>query len=160
MSLYIYVADQKLRELYCAHKLSKHRYTDSGFDVLLPEQIISFDNNSPRTIHTAIVVAAVNDNEQPTPCLLLPRSSISNTVYRLTNSIGLIDMGYRGEVMAKCDSCYPNDNTGYLIDEGTRLFQIVQHNFLPWKNIYIVDDMSKLPAAPDNRGTGGFGSTG
>jgi dUTPase len=40
------------------------------------------------------------------------------------------------------------------------LFQIVQHNWLPWKQIHIVDTLEELPAAPDNRGEGGFGSTG
>ena len=34
---------------------------------------------------------------------LFPRSSISKTPLRLANSIGLIDGGYRGEIMAVCD---------------------------------------------------------
>lgn len=37
------------------------------------------------------------------------------------------------------------------------LFQLCQHNFLPWENIVIVDE---LPSPPDTRGSGGFGSTG
>jgi dUTP pyrophosphatase len=72
----------------------------------------------------------------------------------MCNSIGLIDAGYRGEVKAMADNL---DNENIRIEEGTRMFQICQHNFLPWKNIVIVNE---LPAPPDNRGSGGFGSTG
>ena len=35
---------------------------------------------------------------------LFPRSSISKTPLRMSNSIGLIDGGYRGEIMASCDN--------------------------------------------------------
>lgn len=160
MSLYICVPNEKLRTLYQNHLKNVHRYTDSGFDILLPQQLIEFDGHSVQTIRTEIMVAAVTENGQTVPCLLLPRSSLSSSPYRLANSIGLIDMGYRGEVMAKCDSAIPNDNTSYLIDDGRRLFQIVQHNFLPWKHINIVENITDLPYAIDNRGSGGFGSTG
>ena len=160
MSLYIYVANEELRNLYKQHLAEKHRYTDSGFDILLPKQLVEFEGHGPKTIYTNIIATALTESGNPAPCLLLPRSSISNSAYRLSNSIGLIDMGYRGEVMAKCDPSLPYDNTPHVIEQGTRLFQLVQHNFMPWKEIRIVDLLEELPAAPDNRGAGGFGSTG
>jgi transposase len=43
-----------------------------------------------------ITVAATDSDGNPYPLLLVPRSSISNSPFRLSNSIGLIDMGYRG----------------------------------------------------------------
>ena len=46
------------------------------------------------------------------------------------------------------------------INNGTRYFQVCQHNFLPWDQIIIVDSLEALPRPPDNRGEGGFGSTG
>jgi dUTPase len=55
------------------------------------------------------------------------------------------------------DNMDPQDETVVCYDSGTRLFQICQHNFLPWKKIILTDE---LPAAPDSRGEGGFGSTG
>ena len=162
MSLYIYVADEDMRNLYKEHLANKHRYTDSGFDLLMPKQYLECDKNwygVGLTVHTGIIVAALTENGNPSPSLLLPRSSICNTPLRLCNSIGLIDMGYRGEVMAKCDFV-PFEIRGYVIEKGDRIFQLVQHNFMPWKYITIVDNPNDLPYAIDNRGTGGFGSTG
>jgi dUTPase len=76
----------------------------------------------------------------------------------MANSIGLIDMGYRGDVKAKVDVLErPND--AYMIPRGSRLFQICQGDFMPWDNVVIVQFERELPRAPDNRGAGGFGST-
>lgn len=159
MSLYVYVADELLRMDMRDH-LQSRRWTDSGFDLLSPYQTLNFvDDALNETFHTGVVVAALNDDLLPAPCMLLPRSSLSATPLRLANSIGLIDMGYRGEVLAKVD-CFDDRVREYEIEHGKRLFQIVQHNWLPWKNIVIVDNLADLPAAPDNRGSGGFGSTG
>jgi dUTPase len=66
-------------------------------------------------------------------------------------------MGYRGELIARVDVMYGDT---YNVTQGTRLFQIVQHNWMPWKNVVLVDSLDQLPAPPDNRGSGGFGSTG
>ena len=41
---------------------------------------------------------------EPCSFLLLPRSSISKTPLRLSNSVGLIDAGYRGELQAPVDN--------------------------------------------------------
>ena len=79
----------------------------------------------------------------------------------MSNQIGLADMGYRGELIARVDNVgHSVFGPGYNIEEGRRLFQIVQHNWLPWNYIYIVDTEDELPSAPDSRGEGGFGSTG
>jgi dUTP pyrophosphatase len=159
MSLYIYTGDDRLRSLYKQH-LKTHRYTDSGFDLCMPEQTIFFNDNClGQAVHTNIIVAALTEQNQTAPVLLLPRSSITGTPLRLSNSIGLIDMGYRGEVIAKCD-CVDDDCKDYPISLGKRIFQLVQHNFMPWKNIIIVENFNDLPYAVDNRGSGGFGSTG
>ncbi len=163
MSLYIYVADEELRNLYRQHLSQKHRYTDSGFDILLPRQTVTASNNQyimGDPVYTSIIVAALTESGHPAPCLLLPRSSISSTILRLSNSIGLIDMGYRGEVIAKCDTAGLGVSIYHIDEQGKRLFQLVQHNFMPWKEIRLVNTMDELPLPPDNRGTGGFGSTG
>jgi dUTP pyrophosphatase len=159
MSLYIYAEDPNLRQLL-NEQLSRHRWTDSGFDIpmLTHEYVGIGDQGMPHlnySIKLGIKVAAVEEGETR-PCLLLPRSSIGGTPFRITNSIGLVDQGYRGEVQAKVDVfCDPNPWAN-----GTRLFQICRHNFLPWTNVVIVSSENDLPDAPDNRGEGGFGSTG
>ena len=77
----------------------------------------------------------------------------------MSNQIGLADAGYRGELIARVD-CFDPSISDYTVAEGRRLFQIVQHNWLPFNNVYVVDSIDQLPKAPDNREGGGFGSTG
>ena len=40
----------------------------------------------------------------------MPRSSISKTPLRMSNSVGLIDGGYRGEIMASVDNISDDDS--------------------------------------------------
>jgi dUTP pyrophosphatase len=160
MTLYIRIENAELRELVQT-QISNHRYTDSGFDIPMIRQTVNLDEYT-HSFRLGVQVAAVDNAGRPMPCLLLPRSSLHKTPFRLANSIGLIDAGYRGEVQAKVDILHTPEHTMNDIhvvtayDAGTRMFQICQHNFLPWTQICIVDE---LPAAHDNRGTGGFGST-
>lgn len=83
---------------------------------------------------------------------VIPRSSIGvKTPLRMSNSIGVIDAGYTGEIHA----CYTNtsDRT-YTIHEGDRIAQlVVQTIHLP--EIEVVDEL-----ADSERGDGAFGSTG
>jgi dUTPase len=83
--------------------------------------------------------------------MLLPRSSISKTPMRLANSVGLIDAGYRGVLMAAVDV-----EREFDIQAGDRYFQLVKPDLLPWDKIHIVDE---IPGGPTLRGEGGFGST-
>ena len=82
---------------------------------------------------------------------LLPRSSIYDHNIRLSNSIGLIDWQYRGNIKAGVDniSMYPVQVTAM-----TRLFQLVMPDARPF-TVEIVDNLTTT-----ERGTGGFGSTG
>ena len=80
---------------------------------------------------------------------LIPRSSIVKTPFRMANSIGLIDAGYRGNIMAFVDSF-----DGSSPELNSRLFQLVPRSGQINK-IQIVCELSKT-----SRGDGGFGSTG
>ena len=82
---------------------------------------------------------------------LMPRSSISKTPLRLANSLGLIDGGYRGEIMAACDNI---KESNYTVEKGQRLFQIVAADCSAI-SYTIVDELSET-----SRGSCGFGSTG
>ena len=161
MTLYIRAHTPEIKSLLEA-QIIKHRWTDSGFDIPMLAQSVNLD----KYIHSfglGISVAALDILSVPVPCLFLPRSSIYKSPFRLANSIGLIDAGYRGEAQMKVDILHTpehqmNDtNVTMFLEHGSRYFQIVQHNFLPWKRIILVDE---LPAANDDRGAGGFGSTG
>ena len=82
---------------------------------------------------------------------LFPRSSISKTPLRLSNSIGLIDGGYRGEIMASCDNI---KDFSYLAKKGQRLFQLVACDSSP------ISYTIKEELTATSRGKGGCGSTG
>uniref|UniRef100_A0A6C0CYT8 dUTP diphosphatase n=1 Tax=viral metagenome TaxID=1070528 RepID=A0A6C0CYT8_9ZZZZ len=81
---------------------------------------------------------------------LYPRSSISKTPLRMSNGTGIIDAGYRGNIIAKVDNISDND---YKIEKGTRLFQLCDAS-LDEIEIKIVDELSST-----SRGESGFGST-
>jgi dUTPase len=163
MTLYICPTDE-LAYARIESQLKSHRYTDSGFDIPIGAYHVPVSVHS-HSFAVNVRVAAVDAGGNPMPCLLLPRSSIYKTRFRMANSIGLVDSGYRGEVQAKMDVLnYGRVDTDANPFEdgpdGSRLFQICQHNFLPWKSIVLVKYMDELPTASDTRGTGGFGSTG
>jgi dUTP pyrophosphatase len=150
-TLYIYTDNTVLRNMLI-DLVNNRRVTDSGFDIPMLQEGVN--RNTPlHTFNLNIKVGATNNN-RPIPCLLVPRSSLSNTPFRMANSIGLIDMGYRGDVKAKVDV-----SDDYYIVHGSRLFQICRGDFMPWDNVVIVQCENELPEAPDNRGAGGFGST-
>ncbi len=82
---------------------------------------------------------------------LIPRSSIVKTPLRMSNSIGLIDAGYRGEIMAVCDNI---KDCEYTVNKGDRLFQLVAADSSP------IDYRLENDLTETSRGDGGFGSTG
>lgn len=91
--------------------------------------------------------------------LIFPRSSNRKTDSYLTNHVGVIDSGYRGEVMFsfKDRDSIPDDTIPYMVkpyEIGNRLGQII---IIPYPNINFVevDELSKT-----ERGENGHGSTG
>src|SRR5919109_3379661 len=85
--------------------------------------------------------------------LVLPRSGLaSKRGLTLANAPGLIDAGYRGEVICAVVNLDPHD--AVEIAEGDRIAQLVVVE-LPAVAPIFVDE---LP--PSARGEGGFGSTG
>lgn len=85
--------------------------------------------------------------------ILAPRSSLSKFNIIMTNSIGVIDSDYRGEIMASL--MYIGENEyGHTIQADERIVQlIIMPIVLPSFNV--VSELSET-----NRGSGGFGSTG
>ncbi len=159
MTLFIYCTNSYISERmrdWCEVR----RETDSGIDVMTGMINLDFSSKTYGVrMGLGIHCAALDADGNPAPYLLLARSSMSLTPLRMSNQIGLADAGYRGELIARVD-CVDRNIITYKVEEGIRLFQIVQHNWLPWGRVHIVDSLADLPAAPDNRGEGGFGSTG
>lgn len=84
--------------------------------------------------------------------LLFPRSSIANKSLALTNSVGVIDSGYRGEVMAKMRST--TDVVPAIYKPGERFAQLL---IVPIPE-YTITEIAEL--SETDRGEGGYGSTG
>lgn len=84
--------------------------------------------------------------------LVFPRSSLSKYDLFLTNSVGVIDSGYRGSVKFKFKK--RSDKTNKIYEVGDKIGQLM---ILPYPQINFkeVDDLSI-----SERGLGGFGSTG
>ena len=97
--------------------------------------------------------------------LVFPRSSIRKTGLQLSNSVGVIDSGYRGELQAtfnklfggeamydemKVKEIQPNDF--YKVGDRVAQIMIIPH---PPIEFDTVDELSDT-----ERGDGGFGSTG
>ena len=119
---------------------------DAGLDLfVINEQTIGSGEST--LIHLEIAC----ETSEGRPYLLMPRSSISKTPLRLSNSIGLIDGGYRGEIMAAVDNI---KDKPYTVESGQRLFQLVAMDGSPI-HFELVEGLSDT-----TRGEGGFGSTG
>lgn len=85
---------------------------------------------------------------------LVPRSSISKKDLLLSNSFGVLDSGYRGEVTFRFKRCLSNNLMPALYEAGDRIGQII---ILPFPQIEF-EESDEL--SDSERGTGGYGSTG
>jgi dUTP pyrophosphatase len=151
MKLFVKVLYESLKEKY----LSKKNYSsDSGFDL--------YPYISPDSITPDIIIIPANAISFKIPLgvscapdevsgyYLYPRSSIIKTPLRLSNSIGIIDALYRGQIMAVVDNI---DNKDFVLHHSTSLFQLCAPDLKPLQ-IEFVDNLDKT-----ERGEGGFGST-
>ena len=86
--------------------------------------------------------------------LIYPRSSVSKTPHSLRNHVGVIDSGYRGEIIFKFGWVESSSIQTQVYDKGDRIGQIM---IMPYPKIEFVetDELNET-----SRGTGGFGSTG
>lgn len=85
--------------------------------------------------------------------LIFPRSSIKRTHLSLSNSVGVIDSGYRGEVMA-CFRKTHNFDPMLKYHVGDRAAQII---IIPYPQV-LFEESTEL--SDSVRGEGGYGSTG
>ena len=84
--------------------------------------------------------------------LIHPRSSVYKKSMVLANHVGVIDSGYRGEIMFKFRVL--NDDWRDIYDVGDRIGQLI---ITPYPRIDFVE-ADKL--SETDRGGGGYGSTG
>lgn len=86
--------------------------------------------------------------------LIFPRSSIRKYELQLSNSVGVIDSGYRGEIQATFKKSLKDVIGIRMYEIGDRIAQII---ILPYPQIKF-NEVKEL--SDTERGSGGFGSTG
>jgi dUTPase len=141
-----------------AHILEQE-YVDSGFDLFAPVTT-ACKRGSINKIDFKLKCSAQMVYDFGAGCrvansgyYMYPRSSLSKSSLRLANSVGIIDAGYRGNVMGMFD-CITDE---YEVIQFDRLVQICAPGLVPIF-VEMVDNTDELGASA--RGAGGFGSTG
>jgi len=160
------------------NKCNENKFMDSGFDLFIA--IEHFMRKYTQCTINHFVRACcylknksyiIDDSDEyiPSAYYLYPRSSISKTPLRMANSVGIIDSGYRGNIMAKVDVHvynFPYDdknsitedknknknfkeksnnidikhnNDFYRVKKNMRLFQLCSPTLTPFKQVILVD---------------------
>ena len=144
MHLKITTLSESAQDLYKNH--GHFHQGDAGLDLFIIDALTIAPGE------TALIKSHIAcENRDGIPYLLMPRSSISKTPLRQCNSVGLIDAGYRGEIMAAVDNI---KEIPFTVEPGQRLFQLVSMDGSPI-SFEIVSELSTT-----DRGQDGFGSTG
>ena len=145
MLLHMKIDNEEVAKMYVNH--SHYHEGDSGLDLYCPQDIVV---KPGETVNIDLKIQCEAFNLGNVSYYLYPRSSIVNTPLRLANSVGIIDAGYRGNIMAFVDNI---KNYEYTIEKGQRLFQICSNDLSP----IIFNVVKEL--SDTTRGQGGFGST-
>lgn len=179
LKMYIDSDDENLIKKYL-DAINNHNnkiYPDSGFDLYTP----ILDDSNADGIKEVIrseqklkinfkVKCAMFENlpngNIPVGYYLYSRSSISKTPLRLANNVGIIDSGYRGNLIGVFDNLYYNlsdekydifEPRNFMINPYDRFIQVCSGDLKPFS--------VELVATPEELGItermdGGFGSTG
>lgn len=120
--------------------------TDAGLDLTA----VSYERDSNNLIvyHTGLSI----EIPEGYVGLIYPRSSISKYDLELTNSVGVIDSGYRGEILFKFRETTKDFPNIYV--PGDRVGQLI---IVPYPSIEL-EETNELSSS--DRSDKGFGSTG
>jgi dUTP pyrophosphatase len=143
-------------------------HIDAGFDLFTPSNNIL----GPRVMGQKVsmgVKCSMTFNGMPVGYYLYPRSSTgAKTPLRLSNSVGIIDSGYRGYIIALFDNIKEmgdrenidreNEESDYVINKDDRVVQICSPNITYPIYPELVNSEEELGSTL--RGEGGFGSSG
>ena len=146
----------KIKKLYADSIIpTKAHPSDAGYDLYAHSKSYDDDGNIVYGSGVAMEIP------QGYVGLIFPRSSNAKRDLLLSNSVGVVDSGYRGEICFKFKVFYPhvehigfihNASKDYVI--GERIGQII---IMPYPEIEFVkvDELSD-----SERGDGGYGSSG
>lgn len=140
----------KIKKLYADAILpTKAHVTDAGYDLYAHSKSYDDDGNVVYGCGVAIEIPKGYVG------LVFPRSSNAKKTLLLSNSVGVVDSGYRGEILFKFKLTqtfaeYPEK----IYEIGERIGQII---IVPYPEIEFVE-VDELSVS--DRGAGGYGSSG
>lgn len=128
---------------------TKAHITDAGLDLTATSITTEIGEDGQLLIvyHTGLSMELPENHV----ALLFPRSSISKKSLSLCNAVGVIDSGYRGEVIAKFKT---NTNVVPAVyKEGDKFAQLI---ILPYPEVEFIEVEN---VSTSDRNEGGFGSS-
>jgi dUTP pyrophosphatase len=140
-------------EAHNSKMMNDIQYIDAGFDIYVPKhEIITIPDTFKIDFQIQCSAQIITDQKKQfnSGFYLYPRSSLSKTKLRMSNSVGIVDAGYRGNLIGAFDPI-----SDCIIDGYTRLVQICAPGLIPIL-VNIVGDLGEDTA----RGNNGFGSSG
>ena len=137
--------------------VSDDHYPNAGFDLFFPNEERFFGVDCKFVnMNIKCEMRMFNEREGWTESVsyfMYPRSSISKTPLMLANSVGIIDSGYRGDIIG----AFRNLRDGfYTVTKYSRLLQICAPDLRRIVVNIVNEDFFNKTA----RDKGGFGSTG
>ena len=130
---------------------TKANYEDAGFDLRAIKDYV-IEPGETVFVDTGISVAIPRGHVG----LLFQRSSMVRVGLQLANCVGVIDSGYRGNLMAAIRNT--NEENTCTIIKGDRMAQLVVMPF--WMTDATWFNGSEAEWRDTTRGLGGFGSSG
>ena len=156
-TLNLVIIDHTLHEKY-KQRLEEHnrmvtndKHPNSGFDLLIPNSV-TVDCSGSLLVDMGVKACMFSLDGNNIAYQIFPRSSISKTPIILSNHVGIIDSGYRGNLMA---SFYNTKDEDVIIKKGDRIVQICMPNL---ESNFCLEIKERLDST--ERGEGGLGSTG
>jgi dUTP pyrophosphatase len=140
------------------NNLANNIFPDAGFNLLVPTTIDCYPNKINKIDFGVKCSASLisKNHSEFTGFYMYPRSSTgSKTLLRLANSVGIIDSGYRGNLIGCFDVANYSENNIQTIQQYSSIVQICAPSLVP----IIVEIVDSLDENTE-RGEGGFGSTG
>ena len=175
-TLYVYLENNdlelinKYKELFeknqnklSLYKEGSNMCIDAGIDIFTPfdQNIFGFSKKVKTNLKCAMYFNdGTSSLQMPSGFHVYPRSSTgSSSPLRLANSVGIIDAGYRGELMGIFDN---HSSIQYTIAKYQRVLQICAPNLTYPVFPVLVEsaDMLDMYCGSNERGVGGLGSTG
>jgi len=166
--LQLAVCDENMKDKYSSAVVNHNKnmmerfYPDSGFDLLFPNDVAFDSPFATKFVDFQVkaemfYVDCTSDTYSGSAFTVHPRSSISKTPLMLANHTGIIDAGYRGNLIGAFRWLNVDANTNsYNVQQYTRLLQACHPTLCP---VYVVL-VNEEELSTSERGTGGFGSTG